>query len=133
MQRQLAPLFAPGVLLLLIALGSQLVLINKMWKAIQDGRASVTPRRAVALLAIPVWNIYWWFRVMGGYAAEYNAFLERHQIPARPLSRHVILAALVLPVVGWFIYWVVIGRICDGVNAITQHFLGPSGAPRSAK
>ena len=95
-----------------------LVFVYRMWSAIQDGQARISPGRAVGLLFVPLLNIYWIFRVLPGYATEYNAYLGRHGSAAPPLSRGLILAAMLVPVANVVLWWIVIGRICRAVNAL---------------
>jgi hypothetical protein len=98
------------------------VWLYKMWAAIQDGHARTTPGKAVALMFVPIFNWYWIFQVLPGYATDYNAYLDRHRIPAPKLSQNFILAALILPIAfplgGLLFGWLLIGRMCDAVNAL---------------
>ncbi len=55
-------------------------LYYKAWGAIQDGYARTTPGKVLGFSFIPVFNIYWVFVVMAGFASDYNAYLERHKI-----------------------------------------------------
>lgn len=96
---------------------SSLVLLNRAWSSINDGSSSASPMKALLLLAIPVFNVYWLFRVVPGFATEYNAFTERNQIEGRPISRNLILAAMV-PILGMVFCWIAIGAVCNAINAI---------------
>ena len=110
---------------LVIAVIANYVFIYKMWKAIQDGHARTSPGKAVGLLFVPLFNIYWIFQVLPGYATDFNAFVQRHQIQgAKPLSQGLIIAMMFVPVVNIFLFWMFIGQVCDGVNA----FSGGGGA-----
>lgn len=95
------------------------VFLYKMWSAIDDQMARTTPGKAIGLLFVPLFNLYWVFEVLPGYATDYNAYLERHAVRAPRLSRNLFLAALV-PGVGLFVFWYLIGRICDGVRALSH-------------
>jgi hypothetical protein len=94
------------------------VFLYKMWAAIQDGQARTTPGKAIGLLFIPLFNYYWIFQVLPGYATDYNKFVERHRINAPRLSQGLILAAMFVPGINLILWWIVIGRICEGVNAL---------------
>jgi hypothetical protein len=94
--------------------------IYKMWAAIDDRRARTTPGKAVGFLFIPLFNLYWLFEALPGYASDYNAYLERHRIGAARLDRNLFLATMLLPGVGLFFGWQLIGRVCDGVNALSS-------------
>src|SRR5689334_20223512 len=52
---------------LILAIVLQIVVIYKMWAAIQDGRTRTTPGMAVTCLLIPFFNIYWFFPVYYGW------------------------------------------------------------------
>jgi hypothetical protein len=75
-----------GLQFLIVYSISQIKLIINMWTAIQDGNARTTPGKAVGLLFIPFFNVYWMFIVWSGFVTDYNNYIERNNIPARPLS-----------------------------------------------
>jgi hypothetical protein len=103
-----------------------LVLLFNMWKRLEDGVTPVTGGKAVGFLFIPFFNIYWFFRVWGGYPTEYNKYIERNRLSAPAISSGifvgftvtVILASvilvpiLILPFVTVFL----IARGCDAIN-----------------
>lgn len=62
------------------------VLWYKMWAAIQDGHARMTPGEALGRLCIPGYNLYWIFQVLPGFAADYNRYRHRHSIPGNTIS-----------------------------------------------
>jgi hypothetical protein len=101
------------------ALVMQWVLVYKMWSAIQDSHVRMSPAKAVAYLFVPLFNLYWIFEVFPGFATDFNNYVARHRLQVKPLSRGLILAWLLLPGLGVILYWVVIGRICDGVNNLS--------------
>ena len=104
---------------ILVGAVSPLVLLHRAWTCINDGGARTSPRRAVGLLFFPVFNVYWMFHVVPGFATDFNLFIERHQIEARPLSRNLILAAMV-PLIGIVFCWGVIADICDSINRVRR-------------
>ena len=121
-----------------------LVLWYKMWAAIRDGYARTTPGKAIGFLFIPVYNLYWFFQAIAGFPEDYNRFLQRHAIRARPLPKGLFLAYCILtlvgsiPVVGtifllanYAVMLVMISKICDAVNAValSPRQLPPPGAP----
>src|SRR5262245_50153350 len=61
-------------------------MVYRMWSAIRDGSTTITPGRAVGFLFIPFYNLYWLFRVIPGFAGEYNAYVTRRGLTARPMS-----------------------------------------------
>lgn len=94
------------------------VFLYKMWAAIQDGQARTTPGKAIGFLFIPLFNYYWIFQVLPGYATDFNKFVDRHRVNAPKLSQGLILAAMFIPGVNVILWWILLGRICDGVNAL---------------
>lgn len=107
-----------------------LVLYYKMWAAIQDGQARTTPGKAVGLLFVPFFNLYWAFQVIWGFAKDYNAYAQRHGIQAERLPEGLFLAYIILcfltwiPVLGHVIMVVnfiigllMVSKICDAINA----------------
>jgi hypothetical protein len=127
-----------GVLLMVLAtlilLASSIVLFvlyYKMWVAIQDGYARTTPGKAVGFMFIPLFNIYWVFQALWGYSKDYNEYLQRYSIPAKPLSEGLFLTACILPLLGWLpfaggligianfiICIIIVNSICDSINAL---------------
>jgi hypothetical protein len=72
--------------------------VYRMWSAVQDGQARITPGRALGLLFVPFYNFYWVFRALPGWARDYNAYCERHGIRARAAMGPLLAAVLVIPV-----------------------------------
>jgi hypothetical protein len=103
----------------LIAAIMMWVFIFKMWKAINDGQSRITPGKAIGFMFIPIFNYYWIFMVLPGYATDYNNYLQRHRLQLPPLSQGLILAAMFIPIVNIFLWWILIGKICDGVNGLS--------------
>ncbi|MBN1796068.1 MAG: hypothetical protein JW804_05290 [Sedimentisphaerales bacterium] len=64
----------------------ELTLFYKMWAAIQDGQASVSPSKAVAFLFIPIFNFYWALLMLNGFAEDCNAFMHQRSVQAKELS-----------------------------------------------
>jgi ABC-2 type transport system permease protein len=103
-QVMLAMLFAAlGVLALLYGSCVSLVLWYLAWSSIQDGKARTTPGRAVGFTFIPVFNFYWIFQAIWGFAKDYNAFIRRHNIAAKPLSEGFFLFFTILTLLSPFV------------------------------
>ncbi|MHC4738762.1 MAG: MJ0042-type zinc finger domain-containing protein [Planctomycetota bacterium] len=90
--------FAVGDILLIFSVLIELALIYKMWAAIYDGRASVSPGKAVVFLLIPIFNIYWALYMLVGFAEDYNSFVNRNKVKAKklPLLLFLIYAVMFL-------------------------------------
>ena len=103
-----------------------LILLFKMWKGLEDGVTPVTGGKAVGFLFIPFFNIYWFFRVWGGYPTEYKKFIERNRLSAPPISSGIFIAfaitvgltaVLVIPILVLpFVTVFLIARGCDAIN-----------------
>jgi len=119
---EIGPLMGP---VLLLAAVVHLVFIYRFWSSIQDGSPRMSPGKAVGFLFIPIFNIYWIFQVYGGFATDFNRYIESKGIQTPRLSQgllvfNVILMFLALPILNWIIFWIVIGKICDGANAASS-------------
>jgi len=77
-----------------------LILIYKMWEAIQAGPARTTPGKAVGFLFIPYFNLYWMFVVLYGWAKDYNQFVKLRRIRALPVSEELPLGLCVFSLLG---------------------------------
>jgi hypothetical protein len=120
-----------------------MVLVYRMWSAIQDGHARTTPGKALGFMFIPVFNLYWAFQVFWGFAKDYNRYIERHRLQARRLPAGLFLAYVILCLVGvipivqlfvvatnLFLGASMIAKICDAVNSIPLS--RPSELPMAA-
>ncbi len=78
--------FAAADVFLVCSIIIELMLFYRMWAAIADNQASITPAKAVALLFIPVFNIYWALCMLTGFVEDYNSFIHRHSVKTKDLS-----------------------------------------------
>lgn len=99
-----------------------LVLLYKAWQAIQDGQVRTTPGQAVGFLFIPFFNLYWMFVSIWGWAQDYNGYKARHNVPGEPASEGMFLAFLIcyliFPPACLVLVFMVVSKMCDGINAI---------------
>lgn len=130
----LVSLAAAGVFqFLLTTLFLNLFLIYKMWNSINDGQASTTPGKAVGFLFIPLFNIYWIFRVWNGFPSNYNAYLERYGLSVPRISENLFTAYPILILLsappffgilamfaGVFVFLLLIGKTCDAVKLLNN-------------
>jgi hypothetical protein len=63
------------------------VLLYRAWAVIQDGRISPTPGRAVGLLFVPFFNVYWVFIGVFGLTRALNRFVRRYDLEAPSASQ----------------------------------------------
>lgn len=122
-----------GALVSLLAAPIMLRLFYKMWSAVQDGDVRTTPAKAVGLLFVPLFNIYWAFQVIWGFAKDYNQYLDRHSRNVERLPEGLFLAYVILSFTAWIpvlgivllvanycVTLVMISKICDAVNALAE-------------
>lgn len=127
---------------ILFAAVLMLVLVYKMWAAIQDGQVRTTPGKAIGFLFIPFFNFYWVFQVFPGFADDYNAYAARHSLNVPRLERGIFLAYCILTlcgivpilgmlcvVVNFVIALMMISRVCGAVNALADAPRPPAAAP----
>src|SRR5687768_15980992 len=100
-----------------------LVLVYKMYKALNDGVTSPKPGLAVGLFFVPLFNIVWYFIVWCKFPGQYNAFSHRHGIRVQPLSTGFYVAAticgLFVPLIGLILMAIMIGKTAGAVNALS--------------
>jgi len=115
-------MFMLAMLAMWVPMIAFLVLLYKAWQAIQDGQVRTTPGQAVGFLFIPLFNLYWMFVAIWGWAADYNGYKQRHNVPGEPMSEGLFLAFLicylVFPPACLVLVFMVVGKMCDGINAI---------------
>ena len=83
--------FAAANVFLICSVAIEMLLFYKMWAAIQDDKTSISPGKAVGLLFIPVFNIYWALLMVTGFAEDYNAFIQRRAIKTKDLPMALFL------------------------------------------
>ena len=107
---------------MLIGVIASYVFIYRQWKAIDDGQARTGPGKAVGLLFVPFFNIYWIINIFCGWPTDYNNYVRRYGIQAPQLSQGLWIGALValavFPIIGVFVYAYVVVATCRAVNAL---------------
>jgi predicted Zn finger-like uncharacterized protein len=83
--------FAAADVFLVCSVLIELALFYKMWAAIQDDQASMSPAKAIGFLFIPVFNIYWALLMITGFAEDYNAFIRRRSVKTSDLPMSLFL------------------------------------------
>lgn len=117
---------------LLLAGVVTLILIYRMWSAIDDGTTRPTKGLAIGLLFVPVFNLYWQFRAIAGYPQAYNDYLDRHSLDTPRLGGGLFVAVCVLNILGvvpllglitaavnLLLMIALISKVCDAVNALS--------------
>lgn len=106
------------------------LLLYRMWRAIQDGQTSVTARRAIGFLFVPLFNVYWIFKAWASFPTEYNNYIDRYALPVEPLAGKwfvwypvlIILAAILyVPLLAVpFVFIIVASNACDAVSRLDE-------------
>jgi hypothetical protein len=78
----------------------QLTFYYKIWKALPPSIARTTPGKAVVLTLIPVFNWYWTFQVLWGWAKDFNRFVTERGLKIPAVSEKVALLSCILNIVG---------------------------------
>jgi hypothetical protein len=117
---------------------------HQMWKAIDDGQTSIRPGAAAGLMLVPLFNLYWVFRVFPGLAGELAAYARRHGSAGGSLGRGILITYAVLFVIGMipvvgvlaFVAQLVVApiavvSICNAIDAL--HASGPAAFAASAQ
>lgn len=136
--------FYPAIAAMIYIVVVFLMFLYRAWSAIQDGHARTTPGRAVGFIFIPIYNVYWLFQAVWGFALDYNALLDRRSLDLRRLPVGVFLAYCIclllywVPVVGvlatfgaMVLLLILVWRTCDAVTAL-PHFVS-SGVSSSSE
>ena len=90
----------------------------KAWRTIHDPHARTTPGKAVGFMFIPVFNLYWAFVLLWGFAKDYNAFCRRHNIGSPPehLPAWYFLTVAILLGIFRFVQFVPLFGIIFGIG-----------------
>jgi hypothetical protein len=111
---------APSRLFIVLAAVATIGLFYRAWKTIQDGHARTTPGKALGFSFIPVFNFYWIFVVMAGFASDFNDYLERHDLPGKPLPGWLFWIAAVCWIFGFFTVGKPLGTLLLATLVVTQ-------------
>ncbi|MFH1378532.1 MAG: hypothetical protein ABIH86_07250 [Planctomycetota bacterium] len=117
----------------LISLATFMVFIYNIWDAIQSQYTKTTPAKAVGLLFIPLFNIYWFYVVTVDWAKAYNRLIrtaEPHipktseDIPLFLFFGYLVSSFGCLSWLGFILFFVLsiifISNACDAVNRLAK-------------
>jgi len=65
-----------------------LAMLYRAWTCIPDGKSGITPDRAMRRLFIPLFNIYWGFRIIKELPSQLNRLIRRHRLSSYSSRRH---------------------------------------------
>ncbi|NNC87645.1 MAG: DUF4339 domain-containing protein [Akkermansiaceae bacterium] len=117
-----------GLILLVMAVVMPLTFLHRAWKLLQWGAPRTTPGKAVGLLFVPFFNLYWLFVAYYGLAKDWNRTMESFPDlqPGPRISEGTALGAcicLLIPgvnVVGVILLLAHYSQICRGINFMAE-------------
>ena len=116
----------PALISLIFAGVFSCIIIYRAWAAIQDGITLITPGKALGLLFVPFFNLYWIFRVFPGWASNYNRHLahakvERHDKRA---TEGIFITQAILTVSGFAlsVFYAILAGIAIASPSILVHY-----------
>lgn len=71
-------------------------MLYRAWACGQDNDSKITPGRALGYLFIPLFNLYWFCRVVGGVPGRLNRLIERHGLPCRRMAQAPAVAFVIV-------------------------------------
>lgn len=82
--------------------------VYRMWAALRGKGARTTPGKAVGLLFVPIFNVYWGFQVFPGFATDFNRVAAARGVTARLpwglyLAYPIVVWLALVPVAGVFL------------------------------
>ena len=98
------------------------IYLYRAWKCLQPGGATVSPGAAIGFLFIPVFNLYWLFKAIGGLPKQWNTITSSYPNTknAPKLSMGAFICMLLIPVIGQIIW---LSQIIKGLNYMAElHF-----------
>jgi hypothetical protein len=72
------------------------ILLYKLWKTVQDGRARTSAGQAVGFCFIPFYNLYWMFVALPGLADELNRCAQNRSLQVAPASKGLFMAYCIM-------------------------------------
>lgn len=125
----LGMLMVPASWLSLLSVVVLLILIYKMWAAIQGAGARTSAGKALGFMFIPLFNLYWAFQVWWGWTKDYNRIAQRDNVELPRMPEGIALAICVLPLVSTAL--VVAGFIVGGLEGMAAGGFGNIGMQAS--
>lgn len=131
-------LYSISLVLLVFATVVGMVLLYKMWAAIEGIGARTTPGKAVGFLFIPFFNFYWFFQAYWGWTQDYNKIVRERQINAPIVPEGLALTIAIFQILGCIPYLGILfglanlvlmaiffAKGCDAVNALVDAGVEP--------
>lgn len=100
------------------------VFLYRCWNVIQDGHARTTPGKAIGLMFIPFFNIYWVFVFFYSLAVDMNRYCQRHGIPYARCNEGLALTFLIMflfvPILGQLLGLILIWPVLSSYSRTAQ-------------
>jgi len=111
-----------GSIALMVSMIYFYIILYRVWKCLQAGSPRTTPGKAVGLLFIPLFNLYWMFVAIAGVPKDWNRIIASHPNlhPAPKLNETTFLmfciGTLVFPPLAIIVMFSVVSQMCKGLN-----------------
>ena len=115
-----------GVVLWLYAKIVAIVFVWAMWRAIQQGRPSLTPLKALLPLFAPPFSFYWIFRAVRGFALDFNAFASGRGFPHAAISTRLPTTFCIMTLIPplWLatpvVFAAFMSAVCDATETVRR-------------
>ena len=109
-----------GSVISLSAVIMSYILLYCFWQIIQDGHARITPGRAIGFLFIPIFNIYWFFRIFLVLSLDQNRYITEQYIDKPDVTVHkanpiIARAYFIFTILGCIVLSIIPVRKTDGM------------------
>jgi hypothetical protein len=125
--------FIGAVLAIVAGFVFHVMLMYKLWCTVQDGRAASTPGKAIGLMFIPFFWLYWQFVAIWGLSKDLNRYAREHNVAAPQANESLALTACILncwavipyagilaAIAGLIVLIIAVNRMCDTAAAIIR-------------
>ncbi len=128
-------LMIAGAISLLVGIVVYLVYLYRAWGLLQDGTPRTKPGQAVGYLFIPVFNLFWSFQCLWGWAVDYNSYVRERNLTAPAMPEKLFFMTSVMTLLSLFLSSVsflgplvvtvnmvlnvlTVTHLCSGMNAL---------------
>lgn len=115
-------LIIASVVAILVAWLLQLVYLARLWGALGYSNPRTTPGKAIGLMFVPLFNLYWIFVVIHGLAQDWNRITHQHPnlMHAPKLSEGMFLTycfgCVLFPPLALALWFPLMAQICNAIN-----------------
>ncbi len=80
------------------AFGVFILFWYRAWRPVSSGSRKFNPVKMALLLAVPLFNLYWFFRAVWGWPKAFNHFTRENDLNLAPLNDKLFLAYCIFTV-----------------------------------